>query len=426
MASGLNRRKRKLLVILGAGTSIPCEMPSVTEIDRRMEEWSRSWTYPVTFPQGTAGNGIFNDLWRFLETYNARKPQPQLGPRLNFERVLGEMISLASWMTPPPFGNALQEAVRDGLPSNSFTWPSHDERDYYYRNLIIEQLSSLLKNLASFMRKRCAVFESALPSFELYRGILNDLTVEFDVGIYNLNYDDLAVRSWPEGFTGFPNGHFDACAVASRQEWDFIYHLHGNVHYSLNGPPMEHSVEWKDDLNGTFDDSRVLEPNLASGFIPIIPSTLIAGGYKLDQLLADPSQSIYAALVRHVHQADAVLVAGYGFGDVHVNRALRNRFKRSSIGPNGRPPVVLLTKTTLPGPLIADRQGHEFFAWEMTHTFKTTFPISSGTPGAQFSLPELLNQNEFEHDYSQRVAVWHGGFTEVRDHMSRVVDLLNS
>jgi hypothetical protein len=34
---------------------------------------------------------------------------------------------------------------------------------------------------------------------------------------------------------------------------------------------------------------------------------------------------LQAALVRHVYEADAILIGGYGFADVHVNRALRNR-----------------------------------------------------------------------------------------------------
>jgi hypothetical protein len=38
------RKKRKLLVVLGAGSSMPCGMPSVREIDVLMKQWSRDWT----------------------------------------------------------------------------------------------------------------------------------------------------------------------------------------------------------------------------------------------------------------------------------------------------------------------------------------------------------------------------------------------
>ena len=35
--------KPKLLVILGAGSSIPCGMPPVGKIDELMKRWSQEW-----------------------------------------------------------------------------------------------------------------------------------------------------------------------------------------------------------------------------------------------------------------------------------------------------------------------------------------------------------------------------------------------
>ena len=100
-------------------------MPSVSEIDVEMKRWSRDWTHPPEFPKGSIGQGTFNDLWNFIDNYMKRRPSPQLGLAITFERILGEMTSLASWVTPSPFGNALQEVVRDGSPSPGFTWPTH-------------------------------------------------------------------------------------------------------------------------------------------------------------------------------------------------------------------------------------------------------------------------------------------------------------
>ena len=56
----------------------------------------------------------------------------------------------------------------------------------------------------------------------------------FDVGIYNLNYDAVALTAWPEAFTGFNSaGDFDPITVHQRREWDFLYHLHGSVYHTL-------------------------------------------------------------------------------------------------------------------------------------------------------------------------------------------------
>jgi len=147
-------------------------------------------------------------------------------------------------------------------------------------------------------------------------------------------------------------------------------------------------------------------------------ATLIAGVYKLDQLLTDPAQTFYAALVQHVHQADCVLIAGYGFGDVHINRALKNRFTRSPYNPNGRPPIILLTWAPEAGRSIGSRQNYEFFAWEFTHSINTRFPESG--PVAPF-----IDEDRFEEDYHHRAWVWHGGFLECWPLLDEIVKRLN-
>jgi len=38
--------KKKLLVILGAGSSVPCGMPSFADLDTKMKEWCRERREP--------------------------------------------------------------------------------------------------------------------------------------------------------------------------------------------------------------------------------------------------------------------------------------------------------------------------------------------------------------------------------------------
>lgn len=416
------RPKRKLLLILGAGSSLQCGIPGVSDIDALMKDWSRGWKGDIGMP--SAGEGTFNDLWKMLEAYEAENPQPQLGMRVNFEYVLGEMTALASWVSPSPFGNALRRMVADGAPGRDFTWArqQHDDRaqkPYFYRHLVIEQLAMLLRRLAQHMREKCRNLDQGAANFAEYKTIIDTLNDQFDVGIYNLNYDTLAVRAWPDAFTGFTEGKFDPRAIGARDQWGFIYHLHGSVHWSLPRDfAFQHLPVWQDDLSAEFDDSRPLEANMASHFVPIVPSTLVAGGYKLDQLLADPVQTFYASLVRHAQQADCVLIAGYGFGDVHVNRTLKNRFMRSRHDPNDRPPVVLLTWAPKNGLSIGARQGHDFYSWELTHSINTTFPQNG-------SVAEFVDQGRFEEDNHYRVAVWHGGFLESRPLLDDITRRLN-
>ena len=414
MSANSRRSKRKLLVLLGAGTSIPCGMPSVSDIDNKMRLWSPTWENRPEFPLGSIGEGIFNNLWRMIGEYYQRDPQPQRGIRLNYEKVLGEMIALASWVTPSPSGSALHQVVRDARPSSEFTWPAGRPEPFFYRHLIVEQLSFLLERLAAYMRQECRALDTTRSNFISYREMLATLRDEFDLGIYNLNYDNVALSAWPDAFTGFVNGEFSARRIADRGDWNFIYHLHGSVHYSLSGSMLRPSIKWNNDLSSEFKDTLPLGVNMASDFRTIMPTTLIAGGFKLDQLLSDPSQSLFASLVRHVHQADAFLIAGYGFADAHVNRALQNRFNVTSHNSRDRPPAIIVTKTNSTAGLIAERQGYEFFSWELTHTFGTRFSSMAALSRPRYSVPELVDRGMFELDPSNRTGVWHGGFIEAQ------------
>ena len=142
-------------------------------------------------------------------------------------------------------------------------------------------------------------------------------------------------------------GAFDPWHVHERSEWSFVYHLHGSVHHTLSdsasGP-----IRWQSDLGSNFTDGQqgqAINKMTDGKSFPL--ASLIAGGFKLDQLLIEPYHSFYASFVRHIYQADAILIAGYGFGDEHVNRILQNRLEDSVWRRNSaRPPVMVLTKST--------------------------------------------------------------------------------
>jgi hypothetical protein len=187
-------RKRRLLIILGAGSSMPCGMPGVAVIDDEMKAWSREWKNEPEFPKGT-GRGIFNDLWEIVESYYRQNSRPQLGIRVNYERILGEMTALASWVTPSPFGNSLQMAVQNSAPSSKFTWPRERPEPFFYRQLILDQSSFLLGKLADYVRERSRALDTKSPAFANYRKMFSRLRQEFEVGIYNLNYDNLAANA---------------------------------------------------------------------------------------------------------------------------------------------------------------------------------------------------------------------------------------
>jgi hypothetical protein len=264
-----------------------------------------------------------------------------LKPPLNFEKVLGEMMALVHWITPAPGGDTPRQIACAGAPPPGLF--ANDEinhpEPFGAKVKVMDQLKDLLIDLAQHMRELCRSFDPSGVEALKYRALFEGLHDAFDVGVYNLNYDTAALAACPAAYTGFtPSGAFDRSGIHKREDWGFVYHLYGSVHHTLASNSGE-EIFWRDDLSGRFcDGHQGLANDKGSDGRSFPKTTLIAGGFKLDQLLAEPFHSQYAILVKHVYAADAILIGGYGFADVHINRALRNRLMTAGSRP--RPYVV--------------------------------------------------------------------------------------
>ena len=255
-----------------------------------------------------------------------------------------------------------------------------------------------------------------------YKCLLDGLREVFEVGIYNLNYDTAALSAWRDAYTGFSeSGQIEPANVHKRKEWSFIYHLHGSVHHSFqhqHGGP----ICWRNDLAKTetfFDDldGRPTEKRSEGKAFP--QTTLIAGGHKLDQLLVEPFYSLHAALMRHIYEADAILIGGYGFGDIHINRVLQNWYGSTTV----RLPMMVLDFANR----NTDPMNFREDAWSrgLSHTL--------AAPGNFFGEPghpsppnpyNLASQRSFEVSNEHRVALWYGGFTSAASRLDGILPWL--
>lgn len=414
--------KRKLLIILGAGSSIDQGMPSVGQLDGCVARWSAEWlrSDPALYR--------FDNYYAVLSKnalshYNSRPLA--LGVPPSFERILGDMSALTHLMEPAPTGSALRQLICNDPSAAGLRFP-FAENEYYGPYITLNsQLGYLLKRLAQYVRECSRRVDSSTRTFAAYRRLLTRLRDAFDVGIYNLNYDTVALTAWPDAFTGFTeSGLFDPCAIHQRRGWNFIYHLHGSVHHTLRGSFAD-AIQWQHDLHAAFvdgDDGQ--DTNVLSDQKSFVRATLIAGGSKLDQLLVEPFHSFHAALARHVYEADAVLIGGYGFGDAHVNHALKNCLQRRLIQRPPQPvPVMILNKQDN-GWAMDSRQDP--WSQQMRDTLSANFfrcevVASRGLDGFDNRIPG----RSFEISDIHRVAVWHGGFLEAAEQSDRIVDFLN-
>lgn len=403
-------KKKKLLVILGAGSSVSIGMPSVPTLDKEMKEWASRWK-----DVGPSTN-FFNYLWDTAEAL--QNPVSPLRRLPNFEKILGEMVALIQWMTPKTAIPILREvACHSAMPPDLVF---RNPNEYGPLVEIQSQLVYLLDFLAKRMRESSRSLDTASPAWKQYVTIFNKLRESFDIGVYNLNYDTAAITAWRDAATGFnENSEFDAQRVHADPRWGFVYHLHGSVHHSLAGI-FSNEVVWRDDLSGAFEDCPAnLSADPRSDGKALLRSTLVAGGFKLDQLLVEPFHSFHAALVRHAYEADAILIGGYGFADVHVNRALRNRLATSS-----RVPVLILDWADPSADPMQFRQ--DAWTYELCQTLHVDAQAFAQTGYSSPSAPEeLVKAGKFDEATAKRVAIWYGGFTGAAPIIDRVVDWLS-
>jgi hypothetical protein len=411
--------KKKLLIILGAGSSVQRGIPSVGDLDTQMKMWANAWATEHGL------QNYFGLLWDEVSSYYSvgdrrRRPDP------NFEKILGEMVALSHWMTPAPWGDTLRQTACAGTPPPGVQFPVHpfvESAPYAATITVDDQRNRLLGTLARHMRAASLAMDSQDDAARGYQQLVDCLRKEFDVGIYNLNYDTAALDAWPEAYTGFSDsGLFEPAEVHRRQAWDFIYHLHGSVHHSLS---TEHGgdIRWRNDLKDAanfFDNPATSANDKRSEEKSFSRATLIAGGFKLDQLLVEPFHSFHASLVRHIYAADAFLIGGYGFTDVHINRALQNRWGSLP----GKPPIMVLDYAREDTDPMTFREDP--WAYELSSALGAVrdFFREIGHPSPPRP-SELAKQKAFEVEAHHRVAIWYGGFTSAATAMDRIVPWLS-
>jgi hypothetical protein len=137
---------QKLLVLLGAGSSLNQAMPKVSDIDQRMLQWSLSFDgVQLIDAAGNSYPDVYNAVWHQLGSYLSTGSGPSLGLAPNFELALAEMIPLSNWARPAPFGSALQ-------PSTSMRLPVLPGSEFAASLHVEGQVIHLLKSLAGHMR----------------------------------------------------------------------------------------------------------------------------------------------------------------------------------------------------------------------------------------------------------------------------------
>jgi len=426
-------KKPKLLVLLGAGSSVDQGLPQVGELNKEVEKWADEWT------RETKQQNFYDLLWRNRANYcseltkEARKVM-EWRTVPNYERILGDLHLLINAAPEKPSGDPmLQWLDLAGLGVK--------HQNMSRRSLLIQledQLSMFLDKLAQHFRVKSSEFEAGIQqghgetAFGAYRQILAELSAEFDLGVYNLNHDTVALSALPNSFVGFDRGSgaFLASEVLCRPEWGFLYHLHGSAHHCFEevshikqdrdfGP----KIIWRDDLHAPkWKDVAYLEPK--SDQKRVMLSSLIAGGWKLDQMLSEPFSTLFSCLPRHLHEANAILIAGYGFSDPHIDHHLTNMI-RTRANAQGRPRILVLDHDAQRKALAA-RSDHWNLALDQTlRVSYSTFRSPQHRHVQHWTeLHDAVTPDDFEQARDQPVATWNGGFCAAAKKLPQMVKWL--
>ena len=409
--------KKKLLMILGAGSSVAHGMPSVSDLDEKMLRWSREWAR--SHPED---DNYYEKVYQNALGYGGHDV-PQERRLANFEQCLGDLIDLAHWLRGAPHGNPLRQWVANGRfpPALRFSKGIGGNNCQCFR--VLSQAHFLLTRLANHMRETCLKLDITTSAFSAYRTVIDGLRERFAVGILNLNYDNISLSAWPGAFTGFStSGDFEPDRLHERRDWGFIYHLHGSVYHRLvnNVGP---GIYWESDLTkvitGEDSDGRLNDIRSDRRLFP--RTTLIAGGAKPEQLLGEPYQSLYSAAVRHMHEADAMVLGGFGLGDAHVTFALQACW----LATRRQIPLMILTKSKRDDAPLLWRNGT--FAARLRKSFGIKDQQFWEKQAASFWLRHIVDTAAFEvSDTSERpLAAWHGGFHEASTRLEPIARWLN-
>jgi SIR2-like domain len=412
----LGSKVKKLLILLGAGSSISQGMPSVRCLDALMRQWADHES------KLEGAENYYEHLWQATERYYCGS-RPELGLAPNFERTLELLLALANWVKPPPHGSPLRSVAADGAlpPGLRFTNLLGPDPlpDFGPSVLVNYQLTKLLRRLAVHMREASRNLDKSTDQYGRYKVLFQKLEQHFELGVYTLNYEIVADSVLPTYFNGFSEQkcfkgrrRFEAAKVHGRREWRFLYHLHGSIHHTLNDyDSVNPEVCWQDDLALPFEDGHPgRDTDKRSGNNDFPRTTLIAGGFKLDQLLVEPFLSYYASFVRHMYEADAILIGGYGFADEHVNRALYSRMTATKSWP----PVMVLERSS--DETEPTMNCEDSWSWHLMSALsvrrKEFFP---GDGRLIQKLQSLKAKKGFEISQSAPVAIWHNGFDEASE-----------
>ena len=383
-------RKKRALVLVGAGASLEFGAPSTDKLTGTIETKVRT----NKWMQCCGGASTYSKISETLANY-----LQDGADAVTFEHIYHCAHELLFTFEPTP------KAVNEYRP---ILVPFIKRRIETDENALQE----LVRAMAEFIfAEISAVCEDPKTSLEPLTEFLDNLRVDHITRIYTTNYDDFLWQAAGDLYTGFdcaPNHdakRFDGRAFWEATDEDSVFHLHGSVHIvsplvspQIVSPQNEDlgSLYWFDDRATALNnlrDTGSRAPCMDGS--QIIRTAIITGLDKLSRLQQQPFSHYYASMARDALTADIIYVIGYGLRDLHLNTWL-GEARRT----NPKPPLIFVDRW--PHGFRDDTEGElDHKTTEMFH--KLCMHINENYEGEKYGSSWTL-------DKDRTCAIWDKGF----------------
>lgn len=321
-------KKEKLMIIAGAGASIPFGNFSCEDIDNMFKNKGFNSLNTIS-GQKYLYEYCSDEINKFIagRTFLGR-PQKN-GKKVNFEQVIYEMLNIY----------AITQEARNRTTGAFFYAKKFPNKIDVLTNIpkkidpydFVIEAEHLVNHLATEMRK-CNLTFNTHSLFKNFQVLCTLLKSKYDIGILNFNYDDLFEEVFSHSLsTGFnKKGLFKPMQVINGN-WNFLYYAHGSLHFDIDSSDDIDEYRYEKDLNrliakspATMSIAKTIE-----GF-PIIRTPIIIGYGKAYQTQRNPYSLYINDFAKKIYDADKILFIGYGFNDIYINNMISHsmNFKR--------------------------------------------------------------------------------------------------
>lgn len=378
-------KKRRALVLMGAGASIDFGASSTADLTQFIEE--KILTEKLT--QNYAADCAWLKIKHILTNYYKEEVnQCNCQNLVNFEHIYHCAHELISTFQPTsPYVSREHRPV---------LIPFMERRI----NTNGESLKLLIRYIVrSIQEKISTACENPNGNFYLLEEFIRKLQNNYITRIYTTNYDNFILQASSDLYTGFDSNHESGSRRFNRENfWNHfnqhsVFHLHGSIHLNFGRPSRSDAdfgdFYWYDSPREALQhrDSVSDMQNMDGG--STIRTPIITGLDKLSPLQQMPFSYYYSCLSRDAMAADIIYVIGYGLGDLHINMWLKQARWR-----NPKPPLLFISRW---------RNSFEDVIRNSTWSFD-----SSSERSKEIKMIHTLYMKKFRREnYSQGIDNWH-------------------